>query len=184
MVAHRDGDPAAFGELVGRYADTLLGYLVRMTGDRQHAEDLFQETFLRVHRHAGRFRDDGRFKTWLFTIATRRSIDLLRKRGRRPAWLSLDVEPATANRALELCDAAGDPAWQAERSDVKEQVRAAVDSLPGQQRAVLLLAYFHGLSYPEAAAALQCSVGTVKTHMSRALKTLAKKLPDMKGEVL
>ena len=184
MVAHRDGDPAAFGVLVGRYADSLLGYLVRMTGDRQQAEDLFQETFVRVHKHTRHFREEERFKTWLFTIATRRSIDLLRKRGRRPAWLSLDAEPATTNLAMELCDAAGDPAWHAERADVKEQVRAAVDSLPSQQRAVLLLAYFHGLSYPEAATALHCSVGTVKTHMSRALKTLAKRLPDMKGEML
>lgn len=184
LTAHRNGDPAAFGELVGRYADSLLGYLVRMIGDRQHAEDLFQDTFLRVHKHAGRFQYDKRFKTWLFTIATRRAIDLLRKRGRRPACISLDDDNAAAKLESELHDSSGDPSFCAERSDVKEKVREAVDSLPGQQRAVLLLSYFHGLSYTEVAAALKCSVGTVKTHMSRALKSLAKKLPDMKGDVL
>jgi RNA polymerase sigma-70 factor (ECF subfamily) len=184
IAAHRTGDSAAFGELVRRYADSLLGYLVRMIGDRQHAEDVFQETFIRVHAHAGRFCDDGRFKTWLFTIATRRSIDLLRKRGRGLVCISLDDDNGETNLEKELPDSSGDPSFHAERKEVKEKVRAAVESLPGQQRAVLLLTYFHGLSYPEAAVALQCSVGTVKTHMSRALKSLAKKLPGMKGEVL
>jgi RNA polymerase sigma-70 factor (ECF subfamily) len=183
MVAHCEGDPAAFGQLVGRYAGPLLGYLTRMVGDRHQAEDMFQETFMRVHTHAGSFRDGGRFKTWLFTIATRRSIDLLRKRGRRPASVSMDADELAPGLEAELADTGCDPGVATARAEVKEQVRHAVDSLPDRQRAVLLLAYFHGLTYAEVAEALTCSPGTVKTHMSRALQTLAKRLPELKGEL-
>lgn len=183
IVAHCEGDPTAFSELVGRYAAPLLGYLTRMVGDRHQAEDMFQETFMRVHMHAGSFRDGGRFKTWLFTIATRRSIDLLRKRGRRPSALSLDADETAPGLQAELADTSGNPCVAAARAEVKARVQSAVDSLPDRQRAVLLLAYFHGLTYAEVADALKCSLGTVKTHMSRALKTLAKRLPDMKGEL-
>ena len=88
VAAHLRGDPAAFRELVRRYGDGVLGYLFRMTGNRDQAEDLFQETFQRVHEKARTFRG-GSFKSWLFTIATRVTIDTVR-RHKRPATISLD----------------------------------------------------------------------------------------------
>jgi RNA polymerase sigma-70 factor (ECF subfamily) len=179
VAAHLRGDPAAFGELVRRYGDGVLGYLFRMTGNRDQAEDLFQETFKKVHEKARSFRG-GSFKSWLFTIATRLTIDALRRR-HRMAFLSLsrqsDDDDDLPLAAVAAQDAA-DPVDDLVKEEQKEQVRRAIASLPAGQRAALILAYYQQLSYAEVAEALGCSVGSVKTQMSRALAKLAQRLPD------
>lgn len=78
MTAYQQGDQTALAGLVRRYADSLLGYLTRLCMQRQQAEDVFQETFLRIHRKAGSFRAGSRFKPWLYAIATHLAIDNLR----------------------------------------------------------------------------------------------------------
>lgn len=184
IAAHLGGDKAAFGELVRRYGDGVLGYLFHMTGSRSQAEDLFQETFKRVHEKAHTFQG-GRFKSWLFTIATRVAIDQARRRS-RVTVVSLDQgddcdeeNPAQVNT---LADAsAPDPANEVVREEQKQQVRQAIEALPVKQRATLILAYYQQLSYTEVAEAMGCSLGTVKTQMSRALAALAHRLPDSIG---
>ncbi|MCX5644045.1 MAG: RNA polymerase sigma factor [Phycisphaerae bacterium] len=179
VAAHLRGDPAAFRELVRRYGDGVLGYLFRMTGSRDQAEDLFQETFKRVHEKARTFRG-GSFKSWLFTIATRVTIDTARRR-KRVASISLDRQVDCDDPSpLETVAAqdAADPVDEVVREEQKEQVRRAIESLPVGQRAALVLAYYQQLSYREVAEALGCSVGAVKTQMSRALAKLAQRLPD------
>lgn len=184
IEAHRRGDTAAFGQLVRRYGDHLLGYLIRMSGSRDQAEDLFQETFKRVHEKAHTYRG-GSFKSWLFTIATRTAIDNLRRR-KRQSILSLDQNPDCDGQnlgAVAVADGSNNPSQVAVRTEQKEQVRQAVELLPAKQRATLVLAYFQELSYREVADVLGCSVGTVKTQMSRALQTLARRLPDVGGDI-
>jgi RNA polymerase sigma-70 factor (ECF subfamily) len=182
MAAHVRGDKAAFRELVERYADGVLRYLIHMTGNRDQAEDLFQETFKKVHEKGHTFRGPV-FKSWLFTIATRATIDHMRRR-KRSATLSLDREPDCGeNGSSSLAEAlaaedAPDPADELVREERKQQVREAVAGLPVKQRATLVLAYYQQLSYREVADVMGCSLGTVKTQMSRALATLARKLPD------
>ncbi len=180
VAAHLRGDPAAFRELVRRYGDGVLGYLFRMTGSRDQAEDLFQETFKRVHEKARTYRG-GSFKSWLFTIATRVTIDTVRRR-KRLAILSLnrdtDCEDDPAPLEMVVDQDAPDPVDEAVKEEQKEQVRRAIESLPMGQRAALVLAYYQQLTYPEVAETLGCSVGSVKTQMSRALAKLARKLPD------
>jgi len=169
MTAYQQGDQTALAELVRRYADSLLGYLVRLCMQRQQAEDVFQETFLRVHRKSGSFRAGSRFKPWLYAIATNLAIDSLRRRSR---WfVSLDEEEKP------IVDPNPTPSESAAQTDRQLQVRKALESLPPRQRATVVLTYFEGLSYPEAAQSLGCSVGTVKTQMSRALVTLERLLP-------
>ncbi|MBP7053451.1 MAG: sigma-70 family RNA polymerase sigma factor [Phycisphaerae bacterium] len=184
IAAHLKGDPTAFRELVRRYGDGVLGYLCHMTGNRDQAEDLFQETFKRVHEKAHTFRGEG-FKSWLFTIATRVTIDGARRRKRRMT-ISLDQETdcdeQTGSQLAAVADEnVASPADELLRQEQKEQVRKAVESLPTGQRATLILAYYQQLSYREVAEALGCSVGAVKTQMSRALATLAQRLPDSIG---
>jgi len=179
--AHRKGDPAAFGELVRRYGDSVLGYLIRMNGNREQAEDLFQETFKRVHEKAHTFRGP-QFKGWLFKIATRVALDGFR-RGKRTKTVSLNQQLDCDNPNSEqfgvvaLADNSCNPSEQALKAEQIEQVRRAIQLLPERQRATLVLAYYQQLSYPDVAEVLGCSVGTVKTQMFRALKTLAQKLP-------
>jgi len=184
--AHCKGDSSAFGQLVRRHGDSLLGYLMKITHDRDQAEDFFQETFKRVHEKAATFRG-GQFRAWLFTIATRVAISGFR-RGRRRQTISLDaqadcagagcVEPALAAAQ----DESPGPSQQAIRAEEIRQVRAAVGSLPARQRATVVLAYYQHLNYRQVAAIMNCSVGTVKKQMYRALATLARKLPDVAGE--
>ncbi|MBN2138850.1 MAG: sigma-70 family RNA polymerase sigma factor [Sedimentisphaerales bacterium] len=184
LDAHAVGDKAAFSELVRRYGDSVLGYLIRMTGNIEQAEDFFQETFKRVHEKGHTFRGEG-FKSWLFTIATRVAIDGLRKRKRRPVFSLNQVSGCTNGNCGELGEVAPadcpNPAEAAIDSEQKEQVRQAVEELPPRQRATLVLAYYQQLSYPEVAVVLGCSTGTVKVQMSRALRTLAQRLPDVSG---
>ena len=181
--AHRRGDPAAFGELVRRYGDSVLGYLIRMSGNREQAEDLFQETFKRVHEKAHTFRGP-QFKGWLFKIATNAALDGLR-RGKRTKTVSLNQQLNCDNPNSEqlgtvaLADNSYNPSEQALKTEQTEQVRQAIVSLPSKQRATLVMAYYQQLSYPEVAEVLGCSVGTVKTQMFRALRTLAQKLPEI-----
>lgn len=181
--AHRQGDPAAFGELVRRYGNSVLGYLIRMSGNREQAEDLFQETFKRVHEKAHTFRGP-QFKGWLFKIATRVALDGIR-RGKRIKAVSLNQHLDCDNpnseqlSAVALADNSCNPSEQALKAEQTEQVRQAIGSLPSKQRATLVMAYYQQLSYPEVAEVLGCSVGTVKTQMFRALKTLAHKLPEI-----
>jgi len=180
VAAHLRGDPAAFRELVRRYGDGVLGYLFRMTGNRDQAEDLFQETFQRVHEKARTYRG-GSFKSWLFTIATRVTIDTARRRKRLAIFslnrdIDCDDDPAPLERVS--AEDAPDPVEEAVKEEQKEQVRRAIAALPVGQRAALVLAYYQQLSYQEVAETLGCSVGSVKTQMSRALAKLARKLPD------
>ena len=187
IEAHRRGDREAFGELVRRYGDGVLGYLVKMSRNREQAEDLFQETFKRVHEKAHTYRGTN-FKSWLFRIATHVAIDGLRKRKRlRVVSLNQPLDcPGGDCETLEAvapADDSYDPSEQAERAEQAEKVRQAVASLPDRQRATLVLAYYQQLSYREVAATLGCSLGTVKTQMYRALRTLGERLPDVTGVI-
>ncbi len=183
LDAHIRGDSAAFGELVRRYGDNLLNYLRRISSNKEQAEDLFQETFKRVHQKAHTF-SGGRFKSWLFTIATRAAIDSFRKQAKMHT-VSLhqraDCDDGDCPQLAEVAvaDDSYDPSEEAVRAERAEQVKLAVMSLPDRQRVTLVLAYYQQLSYPEVAEILNCSVGTVKTQMFRALRTLAQKLPDV-----
>jgi len=183
--AHIKGDTTAFGEIVRRYGDGLLGYLTRMTGNKERAEDLFQETFKRVHEKADTFRGT-RIKSWLFAIATNVAIDGARKSKRLQVVslnqkLDCDDEESQEFSSVAVADDSHEPSQKAIVAEQKEQVREALEQLPARQRATLVLAYYQQLSYPEVAQALGCSVGTVKTQMYRALKSLAQRLPDISG---
>ncbi len=183
IEAHCQGDPTAFSELVRRYGDSILGYLMRMSGNHHQAEDLFQETFKRVHEKAHTFRG-GKFKSWLFTIATHVAIDGMRRR-RRMQVVSLNqrldctYQDREELSSVALADDSCEPSQEAAKAEQAEQVRDAIESLPARQRATLVLAYYQQLSYPKVAKVLGCSLGTVKTQMYRALRTLGQKLPDV-----
>ena len=181
--AHIKGDTTAFGEIVRRYGDGLLGYLTRMTGSIELAEDLFQETFKRVHEKTDAFRGN-RIKSWLFAIATNVAIDGFRRDSRLQVTSLNQKLDCTDGQERELsavavADNSYEPSQKAIMAERKEQVRQALELLPAKQRATLVLAYYQQLNYPDVAKVLGCSIGTVKTQMYRALKTLAQRLPDI-----
>ena len=181
IAAHCRGDQNAFGEILHRYGDSVLGYLIKMTGDKEQAEDLFQETFKRVHEKSHTFQG-AEFKSWLFRIATNITYDGFRKKQRTESKClkaNFSTEDGDDPVSMATADNSFNPSVATVKAEQVEQVRHAVESLPEKQKAALVLAYYQQLSYREVALALDCSVGTVKTQMYRALKTLAQKLPEV-----
>jgi len=181
IEAHCRGDQNAFGEIVHRYGDSVLGYLIRMTGDKEQAEDLFQETFKRVHEKSHTFKGTE-FKSWLYRIATNVTYDGFRKKQRTQQMsrrINFDNDDGQDIVSTIASDSSSNPSVATLKAEQAEQVRQAVESLPEKQKATLVLAYYQQLSYREVALALDCSIGTVKTQMYRALKTLAQKLPEV-----
>jgi len=174
------GDPAAFEELVRRYGSSVLGYLTRVCGNRDRAEDCFQETFGRVYQNLHRVRPEA-FRAWLFRIATNTAIDGFRKQSRvKMTSLDQTAEGEGLSAAKDvIVDPVPGPVEVASQEEQVTAVRRAVASLPDGQRAALMLAYYQQMSYSQVAEVLGCSVGAVKTQMSRALATLAERLPNL-----
>lgn len=187
MDAHIDGSSVAFGEVVRLYGPGLLGYLTKVCSENGQAEDFFQETFRKVHEKAGTFRG-GKLKSWIFTIATRIVIDNARRK-KKLKFISLnqntgaDGDGSEPGEVFAVSDEPS-PCEHAEKRELVEQVRGALGKLSPRQRTTLVLSYYQDMSYRQVAEVMDCSVGTVKTQMFRALKRLSKSLPEMSGGVL
>lgn len=172
------GDPQALRTLVERWRDPLFGYLFRLLGSREDAEDLFQEAFLRVLRHASRFDAARSFRPWLYSIATNLVRNVYRARGHRDA-LSLDrgAEDAPESPlAARLAARSQGPVETAVLGEDERRVRQAVETLPEKGRAALVLFYYQGLSYQEIAQVLEVPLGTVKSRIHNALGQLSRVL--------
>ena len=172
------GDRFAFDELVHRYERELFGYLRHYLGNAEMAEDVFQQTFLQVHLKCDKFEPGRRVRPWLYAVATNQAIDLQR-RNRRHRMVSLDRRAAPnaeddAGALIELLDnPEPGPLAEAESAEQAEQVRRAVEDLPEQTRQVVILVYFQGLKYREAAEVLSIPVGTVKSRLHAAIHKLS-----------
>jgi len=173
------GDRSALRVLIERHKNDLLRFLTRLTGDRDAAEDAFQETFLQFHLSAKRFDPTRKFKPWLFTIAANKARDAMRKRGRRPALgLSAPVGGSGDGSTIEFIDLMEMPGPGPDADlDTREQqelVAKAMDSLTFTLREVLLLAYFQRLSYAQIAEDLDIPLGTVKSRLHSAVASFAR----------
>jgi RNA polymerase sigma-70 factor (ECF subfamily) len=177
LVAYRDrGDVEAFEALVHRYEKPIYNYLLRFLRSPSLAEDVFQTTFLRVHEKRNSYTVDHRVRPWLYSITTHLAVDTLRREGRRPL-VSLDQEHSAgegdATTLLDLLQSrTPSPLEQAEEQERAAWTRQAVDSLPDHLRMVLLLIYFQGLTYREAAESLNIPLGTIKSRVHQALVML------------
>lgn len=172
------GDAQAFEELVHRYERELFNYLRRYLGDAEMAEDAFQATFLQVHLKCDRFEPGRKVRPWLYTVATNQAIDAQR-RERRHRMVSLDRRYAGrqgdegAGSLAELLDAEEpSPTDLLESAEQARYVRRAIRELPESLREVLLLVYYQGLKYREAAEVLSIPVGTVKSRLHAAVRKL------------
>ncbi len=169
MARSRDGDNDAFALLVRRYESPLYGYLYRMLQNSADAEEVFQETFLRVFRNLHRFRVDGRFKPWVYRIAANLARDRLRARKRR-GETSLD-NGSGCDGSLTTSDAAR-PDEAARTAETAQRIETALARLPAKQRSVFLLARFEGMAYGDIARLLRIPTGTVKSRMNKAAQFL------------
>jgi len=169
----------SFERLLRRYEREIFNYLRRYLGSEQLAEDAFQGTFLILHQKCGQFDPARKLRPWLYRIATNQANDLLR-RGRRHKAVRLDSPghaSADGSDRLSLADiVAADQAQPGEALESAEQCRkvaAAVQQLPDWLKQPVLLVVYQGLKYREAAAAIGIPMGTLKSRLSQAIRTLA-----------
>lgn len=163
------GDIMAFEELVRRYEKKVFTIAFRMTGNREDAADLTQEAFIKAYRALARFRGDAAFQTWLYHIIANVCRDELRKKS-RAFTLSLDYDKTLENGIIhrEVADNAPGPDVFLENKEVGESIQKAIDSLGLDYRMTLIMREIQGFSYEEISDVLNCSIGTVKSRLSRA----------------
>jgi RNA polymerase sigma-70 factor (ECF subfamily) len=161
----RDGDAGALSLLYTRHAPTLLGYLRRLLPDRDDAEDVLQDTFLRLFEARGTYEGRGRFRSWLFTVATRQAHDRLRQRRRR------DVLAETYGDELRPARAEG-PTDEAGRSLLTRTIEAILGDLPPSYATAFHLRVREELSYREIAALSGEPEGTLRSRVHHALRRI------------
>jgi RNA polymerase sigma-70 factor (ECF subfamily) len=176
VAAFLDGNRRAFDELVERYQNRLLNFVYRTTGDRERAEDLVQETFIRVYRHLHRFDQTKKFSTWAYTIASNLAKNELRNRSRNPLVLFQTIlkNRQEDQRPLEWEDNTYRPDDLFRKRALKAQVDAAVDQLPEHHRTVFMLREMEGKTYEEIAEITDTNLGTVKSRLNRARNSFAR----------
>jgi RNA polymerase sigma-70 factor (ECF subfamily) len=173
MERGAQGNEEAFRLLVRRWERPVFAFLERMLGSREEAQDLGQETFLRMCREAGRYRATGRFKSWLFRIAGNLARSRLRRR-KLVAWVRFDPSEHDRPSSQET------PEQSLEREEAREGVRRALGRLPDRQREAILLRQYQEMSYREIAEAMGTSVSAVESLLSRGMRALGRELKGTK----
>jgi RNA polymerase sigma-70 factor, ECF subfamily len=176
MLQVRDDNAAAFEELVARYQRRLVTVLEHLVADRDQAEDLAQDVFLRVYRARKNYQAGAKFSTWLFTIANNVASNALRSRSRRREVHLGGAGGATSAPQglshLAQAPSGSIPARRLDRAEMAEMVRAALESLHERQRFALLLNKFENMSYAEIAATMETTEKAVKSLLARARAAL------------
>lgn len=167
IASARNGDEAAFGELVQKYQKRVYALTVRMCPTPELAEEAAQEAFLSAWQGLPFFRGDAAFSTWLYRLASNACVDLLRKE-RRHQGTSLDDDAVGA----EIPDTKPTPEEAAETKELRAQIEAGLRQLSPEHRAVLILREIQQLNYEEIADALSLDLGTVKSRISRGRRQL------------
>jgi len=170
MEQVKNGNEAAFEELVSRNYQTVYRLAYRFLYDSPEAEDITQEVFLRVFRAAGTYSPKAKFSTWLYTITKNICFNELRKKK------SVTIFSIEDEKLPELPSPDDDPVSKLEEAEVKKRVLDAVKALPPNLRIAVLLLKYHGLSYEEVAEILGCTINAVKLRVHRAKNFLAKSI--------
>ncbi len=180
MLRAKQGDETAFTQLVTNYQDRLVGVLAHMLQNKEAAEDLAQEVFLRIYRARHGYEPTAKFSTWLFRIANNLANNMRRDKGRRKETMlnvsdSGPLGPRPGERIIAEKSALM-PTRQYDKIEMCAMVQAALATLNEKQRMAVLLHKFEEMSYPDIAAALDTTPAAVKSLLSRARDNLREKL--------
>ena len=183
MLDVKAGDEQSFALLLQRYRSPLVNFLYRMVRNREQAEDLAQEVFIRVYRARADYVPSAKFTTWLFRIATNLALNSVRDNRYQRMEVSLDA-PVTADaedgeRPLDVADKHPDIEQHLVEEARRKMIRHAIDKLPEKQRAAVLLHKYQELDYNEIAKILDCSESALKSLLFRAYETLRVELAPL-----
>jgi RNA polymerase sigma-70 factor (ECF subfamily) len=174
----RSGELDAFAELVRRYQAPLVHFCRRMVGSPEDAEDLAQESFVRVYRYLGRLRPEARFSTVLFGMARNLTLNFLRDSNRRGRGIT---EPLTREDGSDcpVEDDATRPDRSARLREIEAYIERGLSRVSPEHRAILILREIEGLDYDAIAEVLKCRKGTVKSRLARARDQLRAKIVEL-----
>ena len=176
-----EGEQRAFGILVDRYDNRLVNFVYRTIGDRERAQDLVQETFIRVYRHLHRFDPTKKFSTWIYTIASNLAKNELRNRSRNPLVFFQTIKKnwEADHRPLEWEDHSYKPDDLYRKRHLRQVVEKAVSELPEHHRVVFVLRELQGKTYEEISQITAVNLGTVKSRLNRARNNFARIVAPM-----
>ena len=181
MVRLAGGEDLALNTLMDRWSDRLIAFLFRMTGQREAAVDLAQETFVKLYQARGRYRPQGSFSTWLFAIAANLARNHARWKSRHPT-VSIDAADSDGEAAFpEIADGGRTPNEVAVAHEKAAAVNRALLALPMDLREALTLFVHEGLGYAEIAGLSGCSAKAVETRIYRARQILKEQLKDLRS---
>jgi len=179
----RQGNQDAFAELVAFYEDKVYGLSYSLTKNQVDAQDLAQEVFLQAYLAIKNFRGEADFGTWLHRITVNLWLNNHHKKKIKPVFnLDAPLETEEGKMMRLLPDSNDGPEEITVQKEFRRQVKAELNNLPPAQQTVLILREVEGYSYTEIAHILNCSVGTVRSRLSRARQCLQKKLRDLNNE--
>ncbi len=165
IARFQQGDLQAFDILVRRYKDQLLNYVYRFVGNRSDAEDIVQETFLRVYKNKHYYKEIAKFSTWIYTIAGNLAKTELRRRKRRKIFSVSNF--VNDEKDFDIPDAERSPEQQVDGSLKDDIIQKAIEKLPPKFKEVILLRDVQGFSYEEISQILGIPLGTVKSRVNR-----------------
>lgn len=181
LVANaREGDTAAFDELVRRYQRRIYALAYNMTSNHQDADDIVQETFSKAYRSLRRFHGRSSFYTWLYAIASNLALNLLRRRKRRPTSSldQLDEESFSTDPAFVDASLAADTPRQVRMHEIQEKLNEALQKLSEEHRAIVVMHDIEGVPHADIARILGISQGTVRSRLFYARRLLQSMLAD------
>lgn len=177
IAKSRNGDIAAFEELISRYERKIYTVAYRFMGNHDDASDVAQEALIRAYHAIKTFRGDSSFYTWLYHIVANIARDELRKRNRNQTTsLDAPVLNDEGDMFRQLADHVMTPDRVYEEKEFQQYLQSLIDALPVEYRLVLVMREIQGFAYEEIAAHLHCSLGTVKSRLSRARQILRTKI--------
>jgi RNA polymerase sigma-70 factor (ECF subfamily) len=182
MLKVREGDGPSFDQLLKRHRSGVVNHLYRLVNNnRDIAEELAQDVFIRVYRSRSRYQPDAKFTTWLFRITTNVALNWRRDTRREAAHLRLDDEVRNAHKR-ELWDLAPRADEVLVMQHRAQQIRAAIQMLPAKQLSAVLLHKYEGLEYSEIAEVLDCTIPALKSLLFRAYERLRQRLAHFAPE--
>jgi len=182
MLRAGRGDEPAFEELVLRHQGDLAAFIRRFTGDAGRAEDLAQETFVKVYLAAARYEPRAKFRTYLYTVARNLCLDAAKKTGRRPSEVSLDAPVGRSDDGVGLADLLGGPAPKGLPDEDSDLIERALARLDDKHRDVVVLSVYQEFKYQEIAEVLGISEGTVASRKNAAMRKLREILTRLDAE--
>ncbi len=176
IKAFKEGDSGALDELIGRHKNRLYAYLLRLVRDRDAADDLLQEVFIKVIKKLGSYGERDKFSAWLFTVAHHAVMDHFRS-DRRRREESLDAAGEDSAPLVDtLASPEPGPDKILEEAERAAGLQAAFDRLSADQRELFIMRHYSGLSFKEIADILGLPIGTVLARMSRAMAKLRQEM--------